>query len=284
MVYGDSGTGKTSLLAALAKQLNGTTRVVTCEEHPALLNVPNIQVWPIGLRPFPFESLQQAVEGWWPLNPQDPKSKLFPPTDETWATVRSVMFEGTATFSDYLMGGYAYGGLAARIGRGEKVGTGDETFRFDEGTVHVGGVGRSHYLLVQKRMMDLIVTSRRLPTIVMWTAHEIRLEDDSRPGFYFVGPEVAGKAATYYINRNYANVWHLASSAGPKVNGEAIPEYSLYVQDHYPRIGDIQTPYKAKIQIDGVHQSKLPHPIKGDSTKMASSLIALLKEYGPIDL
>lgn len=289
MIYGQSGTGKTSLLAAIAKYLAqllpGTrSRAVTCEEYPALKASEHVDVWPVDGRKFPFETLQQAVEGWWPADPADPLSVPLPPKDKL-RGINAYFFEGTATMGDFMLGGYSFGGLSARIGRGEKIGTEEGAFRFDENTIHVGGVSRSHYHLVQKRMLDLIICSRRLPTLVFWTGHEIRVTDDSRPGFFFIGVEVVGQAATHYINRNVANVFHLTNPpSGVKQGGELIPEYKLYVQDHYPTVGDLTTPFKAKIQVPDQASLKDCHPIKGTVDQMASSLLTLLTTSGGLNL
>jgi energy-coupling factor transporter ATP-binding protein EcfA2 len=218
LVYGASGAGKTtyavSLAHAIHKATGKHTRWYLGDGGGATIYETGyvgefIEVFPYNLRKFPLETTQLISEGYWP----DQKSidnntfaTLLPPSADDLERVGLWVFEGLTVISDYMMGD-TEGGMAWRMGRGESLNR-DESYVLKDGTMKFGGNARTHYGFVQRRDLDLIQRSRQLPGMVLWTAHERRVDDEETRETLF-GPDVCGKALTPRIGASFGNTTHL---------------------------------------------------------------------------
>ena len=90
------------------------------------------------------------------------------PAKELHGAITIRLFEGLATFSNYLAGSYVIGAMAERIGRGEQIGPTDsgELVRIQDGSAGVGGLSRSNYGFAQKEMTSLVQRSQKRPGYV----------------------------------------------------------------------------------------------------------------------
>lgn len=218
LVYGPSGAGKTTYGVALAhavyKATGKHTRWYLGDGGGATIFETGyvgefIEVFPYNLRKFPLETTQLISEGFWP----DQKSiddntftTLLPPSKEELDKVGLWIFEGLTVLSDYMMGD-TEGGMAWRMSRGESLNR-DESYVLKDGTMKFGGNARTHYGFVQRRILDIIQRTRQLPGMVLWTAHERRVDDEETRETLF-GPDVCGKALTPRIGASFGNTTHL---------------------------------------------------------------------------
>lgn len=213
LVYGASGSGKTTWALKLAEYIFATTGKKTrwylgdgggeTIEVSGALSGPNpfVEVILYNSLDNPLETTQLITEGY-----SLGGGKLLPPTNEELATIGLWVFEGLTVMSDYIMGDRV-GGLANRMSRGETLNN-DDSYRLKDGGLQFGGNARSHYSFTQRRVLDLIQRSRVLPGMVLWTAHERRIEDEENRETLF-GPDVCGKALTARIGASFGNTIHL---------------------------------------------------------------------------
>jgi hypothetical protein len=218
LVYGRSGSGKTTFGVALAHHLYRTkglhTRWYLGDGGGATIYETGyvgefIEVFPYNLRKFPLETTQLCCEGYWPDEKSIENSTfttLLPPIADDTKRVGLWIFEGLTVMSDYMMGDIE-GGLAWRMGKGESLNK-DESYSLKDGTLKFGGNARTHYGFTQRRILDLIQRSRALPGMVLWTAHERRLDDEEQRETLF-GPDVCGKALTGRIGASFGNTLHM---------------------------------------------------------------------------
>jgi hypothetical protein len=289
--YGESWNGKTTFLASVieyALSINplAKARLLTCENYVALapyLRKGVLDIWRLSEREEPFDTCRQAVQGWFPTNTQDPKSKVVGPTKD-YNGVNVWLIEGMATIADYMMGGYAKGGLASRSGRGERIGPAEETISFTDGDSKIGGNPRTHYNVVQREIHGLVEKSYRLPGIVIWTAHEVVAKDE-RTQKPILGPEIVGTAATGHCFRWFDAVLHSYRMDKRIVNpttkeAEVESDYRVYLKSHYtselPSI-----PYKCGLRVPTamleVANKLLPEYIPSN-TKTFTEFMRLKKE------
>lgn len=251
LIYGHPGSGKTTYLNQLADILleawpSKIIRLVTAEESAPLLSKiagGKIQCWHLDRMRYPFEALRFASQGYWPLKLDDPLSKYSAPSPETWEKVSATFFEGASSFGDYLLGSQAYGGLAARTARGEKLGLDEKTVNFQDGSVLVGGNNRSQYNTVQSDVLACIGYSRQLPCTLVWTAHQDQFVP-AQGNESIIGPVIVGTAKMPAIIRAFGNVLHAYTCMAPDPKGEK----RLYLTDHYWAMNPT-VPMRARTQL-----------------------------------
>jgi hypothetical protein len=275
LVYAPSGVGKTTWWLGLAIDLfertglktrcyigDGGGETITVSGVEDFVEVCNYALWNE-----PFSVSQAACDGWWPQEPENPASKWMPPGVGLGQTYGLFVFEGLTVMSDYMMGD-RQGGLANRMSQGQSLNK-DESFRIEEkGEVLAskiphkpafGGNARTHYMLVQRRILDLVQRSAALPGITYWTAHErIGSEDPNLGGGKLIGPDVCGEALTSRIGASFGNTIHLmAVSQRSKVKdpltGREVDRFSLerraYTRRHMDPEGRHMTPYYANTRL-----------------------------------
>lgn len=261
--YSESGAGKTTgLIYLIAKVFNETGKIARVYVgdgskmsyiEAGLVDAGVVQVMDFATRDYPLTVTQQICEGWWPVDPEDPQSKLRKLTPEEMAQTGVWVFEGLSVMGAYIMGGIK-GGLAYRGGQGEKIGQDSPIQIVDPSGLKFGGNPMSHYNVGQRHMLQNIQRTKALPGhFVIWTAHE-RLGEDVESGEKLIGPEIIGKAMTSWISREFNNTLHFTlatkvdkttdRTTGKNV-GKANREYRIYTVDHFDPDGLTMVKYKA---------------------------------------
>jgi GTPase SAR1 family protein len=267
LVYGRSGSGKTTWLLRLARYIflktgkrtrwllgdgGGETITITGWADPEGF----IDLYMYPGRDNPMETSQLLCEGWWPENVLDPKTRMLAPTPEALDAVGLWVFEGLTVMSDYMMG-EREGGLANRMAKGEMLNK-DDSFRFKDGQILFGGNARTHYGFVQRKMLDLIGRTSRLPGIKYWTAHELKVDDaEYRESIY--GPDVCGQKLTPRIGANFGNTIHLHVAHVEKEQEDQttkrkvkkiVQEYRAYTRTHFDPDAGTTAKYYANNRMD----------------------------------
>lgn len=218
LVYGNSQAGKTTWALQIAEHLyvkkglktrwylgdgGGDTLL-----NSGLVDEGIVEVMQFNLRDNPFATMQFCCDGFWPQDPQNPKSKMLPTKPDDMRKYGQFVYEGLSVGCDYMMGDQP-GGLADRAAKGEKIGQ-DTPYIVNEDGLKFGGNPPSHYGFTQRRLISLIERSRALPLpFVMWTAHQRKAEDGDLKGIYEFGPDCAGQALTSKIGAYFGNTIHM---------------------------------------------------------------------------
>lgn len=275
LIYGRSRSGKTTWLLKLARYIflktgqrtrwylgdgGGETITNTGWADPSGF----IDLYPYTIRNNPIETSQLICEGYYPEDIMNPKTRLLPPTPEDFAKIGLWVYEGLTAMSDYIMGDKE-GGLADRMAKGETLNK-DDSFRFQDGSIKVGGNSRTHYGFTQRKMLDLIGRTMRLPSIKYWTAHELKVEDqDYREAIY--GPDIVGTKLTPRIGANFGNTIHMHVA---HIETERIDEqtkkkvkqmneqFRAYVRTHFDPDGQTTAKYYANNRMDARVVVKYP--------------------------
>lgn len=216
LVYGNSQSGKTTWALQIAEHLYTKKGLKTrwylgdgggeTILNSGLVDEGIVELLQFNTRPDPFATLQFCAEGYWPLDVNDPKSKLEPTKDFT--PYGMCVYEGLSVGCDYMMGD-SVGGLADRAAKGEKIGQ-DTPYIVSEGGLKFGGNPPSHYGFTQRRLISLIERTRGLPLpMVLWTAHQRKAEDADLKGIFEFGPDCAGQALTSKIGAYFGNTIHM---------------------------------------------------------------------------
>lgn len=107
-----------------------------------------------------------------------------------------------------------------------------------DGEFKIAGSGQQHYLMAQKAIAEYVTNARNLPVeLVVWTALEIRSDDDGKPLY---GPQGPGKKLTSLCIPWFTSVIHLdgfakrvAGSIAKDANGVEILERKMYLAPHF---------------------------------------------------
>jgi hypothetical protein len=217
-----------------------------------------------------FASLDKATKGWWPEDPATPNSTLLAPTKDikycpkcggdsgasgltsvpkcaacgfTYPTgtilktkrepingfedVGLVAFEGFTSFGDLLL-------------RRLKTIDPNGGLSISDGAFKISSPGQQHYGQAQSYLGQFVANNRTIPVpVVMWTALELRGEEEGKPLY---GPKGPGRALTSMCIPWFTDVLHLdgvakRSATGIAVkdaNGQEILERKLYLAPHFP--------------------------------------------------
>ena len=275
LVYGRSRSGKTSFLLKLARYIflktgkrtrwylgdgGGETITTTGWADPGGF----IELYPYIVRNNPIETSQLICEGYFPDDVLGVKSRMIPPSAEDFERIGLWVYEGLTAMSDYIMG-EREGGLANRMARGE-IFNKDESFRFKDGDIQFGGNSRTHYGFTQRKILDLIGRTSRLPGIKYWTAHELKVEDtDYREALY--GPDIVGVKLTSRIGANFGNTIHMhvahvekevQDPLTTKKVKRLVEEFRAYTKVHYDPDGQTTAKYYANNRMDARVVEKYP--------------------------
>lgn len=275
LVYGKSGSGKTTWWMRLAEHIYHTKGLKTrlylgdggleTVSAAGLIEAGIVEVMEYNLWDNPFETCQRIAEGAWPEDTLNPKSKwkIEKPT-ELYKRYGMMVYEGLSVMADYLMGDMP-GGLAHRMAHGQSLNN-DESFRFDDGSVKVGGNARTHYSTAQRRIEHYIRVSKGFPGWVQWTAHERQAQDTDTKVIEF-GPDVAGKALTTKIGASFGNTIHLHPVTTKKkvrdtVTGQDVETqtitYRAYTRKHYDPDKTTFAPYYANNRMAYTQTASMP--------------------------
>lgn len=241
LVYGKSGSGKTTWGRRIAEHIYTTTGkktrwyagdggVETLAGTEDFIDICNYTAYPNS-----FETCARITDGWFPIAPG---GALAPTPDDALAEIGMNVFEGLNLMGDYLMG-LNEGGLANLMARGITLNN-DASFKFTDGTTKVGGNSRSHYGLGQTYMIANVQRSAALPGFTLWTAHE----RETKQGL--IGPDVVGEMLTTTIGAYFGNTIHLMSvpvkqevidqTTRKKVE-QRLLEYRAYTREHFDPSG-----------------------------------------------
>lgn len=277
LVYGISGSGKTSFYERVARYLwqkegkrtrwllgDGGGRTLEASgawvpSDPArgFVDVMHYHLWP-----HPFKTTAKLCEGWFPADPSKAGSELLPPSADTWNEVGAVIIEGVNTMGDYLMGSNP-GGLADRAskdGQTYKSGDKDQLIKFDDGGFGVAGNVPTHYMMGQARMLENIQRTEGIPVFVGWTAHECEVYEGKGDNkrLVYVGPDAVGQALTKRIGASFGHTLHLVKvPVRTKVQDPTLKrevtvnnhEHRAYLRDHFDPQGLHQAPCFANARV-----------------------------------
>jgi hypothetical protein len=256
LLYGAFGAGKTTLAVRLAKRLlkpGQTIRLLTAEHANSVradIEAGIVQHCQINIRNNPFDALRKTIrDGLWPINPEDPKSKWAETNNDS---IR--IYEGGATFSNYLSDGNVIGGIRQRTAAGESIGINEGgKINFTDGDEQIGGVSQTSYKIIQDEMESLMVASLKRPGLAIWTSHEDiiykRIKTPTGQVIngtaMFGGVEIYGGALTGSIGRHFADVWRIGITGNDRF---------LYVKNHV----DEELKWLAKNSAGDERQDQVP--------------------------
>lgn len=304
--YGQSGTGKSESAAAVIKahyaETGKKSRVLvgdgSAATYASLVDAGIVELADYSIRDWPLSTLSQFCEGYWPENPEDPKSKMVPMTPAVYDSLGVYVIEGLSVAANYVMGDKK-GGFCERAGRGEKI-SGDspiqliDVMRNPAGNVipnsgpgmAFGGVTLGGYGHAQRRMLGFIEKSKTLPGWVIWTAHE-KSAEDKVSNQKLIGPEVAGGALTASLSRLFNNTFHFGTAEkSAKVKDDHTEkmvdvidaEFRIYTRDHFRPEGNTFVKYKAVTRHPDPGGKRLVGcelPLYFEDSTPGSSIIAL---------
>lgn len=206
VIYGDTGTFKTTAIAHMARYIAEKTGKATllfsadgggwgpCQEE---VEAGMIRPFRVDTATIPLPMLRKVSQGYWPENPDetDVSRVNFIPID--WSQVGAVAVEGFTSIGTMLM----------RHAADKNLKTGEEgTTPFSMPIMVNGqlrsetfaGNSRGHYNFVQNQLYGLTMNFISWPVeYVLFTGHEKKTEDGDRTTVY--GVAVPGKAITPLI-------------------------------------------------------------------------------------
>ena len=290
LVYGDSGTGKTTLGLSLVRyvhrEFGKKVRMVLGdfqegETLAPFLRSGLVEALDISQYPHCFELLSYLAMGHWPdpgglkdWPTKDPKAiqSLKPSTPETWKQVGGYIFDSLTGYCSLYMRNMEH-----RAARGEKLGQ-DPPITIKDGTVNVGGNSMAHYGFAQRRILDFVEKAKCLPCHRLFTALETKAEDKTVAGkAYVIGPEMAGKAMTPTIPKAFGNVFNLVHEPVKDKR-----ERRLYLNtwfdglDITPRLGKCSLP--ALVYAGDPAYLVIPQPIPKDGHWGLGAYLELLEK------
>lgn len=249
LVYGKSGSGKTSWALAIAEYIYKETGKKTrwylgdggfeTIEASGMIEDGIVEVVQYNTYPHPFETSMRIVQGFWPKDGKQGAPLIAPPPD-LGARYGMFVFEGLSVMCDYMMGDKE-GGLRARNAKGEKIK--EAGTAFTDGTTAFATNSAANFGTVQEHIITRIEESRALPGWIQWTAHEILAEDKKKLGKrddpnapvvsagVEYGPDVIGQAMTPTIGASFGNTIHLHPAREMRVRKEADPVTKLPVKE-----------------------------------------------------
>lgn len=237
-LYGSSKTRKTSNVGLACEYYYRKTgkkgRLVTAdgggfEPIQLLVDQGILDVWSVNDRQFPIEAMDQACQGWWPVDPSDPKSPIRPPTGDTWKQVGFLAYEGLTSFGDLVLGHLR--ASKARLSQ-------EPGFKWSDGGTEYAGSNMSYYGFVQDRLYDFVMKTHMLPVErVLWTALEGKGEEEGTKAPVY-GPSIAGKKSIGKAPQWFGNCLHnelLVTSAevDPKTKQlKQVSDVVMYLRPH----------------------------------------------------
>lgn len=217
-----------------------------------------------------FGTMEKACKGWWPTDPYTPGSEILPPfkvvrpcptcKEHSGApalggiavcasckkaipsgvvlpttiqkingmeNVGLVAFEGLTAFGDLLM-------RRLRLKNPE-----GGRFQEDEG-YKIAGSGKQHYGDAQNYLAQFQSFTRQIPVdVIMWTALEIRSDEDGKPIY---GPKGPGKALTDTCIPWFTDVLHIDSVVQKDARGLSVKNADgqenlirkMFLSEHFP--------------------------------------------------
>lgn len=287
MVYGDTGTTKTTQLGYAAEywmRKTGKPSRLISSDTGGWATIQDLVsagvVIPFALlmqREFLVEDMEKLSQGWWPKDPKDPLSPLAPPD------LRGIacnLFDGATSWCQMMMtyheAAVEYDANYSDKDTGAKGGVRATTVRVPEmprnSFIKSGGylrrfTGRSDYGGVQARIKEFIRNTAMLSVPGVWTALETKGADEGKKPVY--GPDFIGQAMTGVSGPWFGNMIHMDFVAVEKiVENPALPgtkftmvEASplMFLRSHIDSTDPFKTPYMAKPRAPRTLWSKVPN-------------------------
>lgn len=245
----------------------GTAVALGALESEGIVDIWHIDQW---TEKSPFAMIDLASRGWWPEDIHTPNSRLLPPVNE-WRPcpacggdsgargltmppscssckkafpsglvlplrreptnglqeIGLVGFEGMTSFGDILLDRFR-----------EKDPTGGNVIT--DGDFKIAQSGQGHYGMAQQYLLRALRSVRQIPVkTVVWTALELRSDDDGKPLY---GPAGPGKKLTTLGIPCFTAVLHLEAVAKKDPSGRAMKDKDgveildrrLFLAPHYP--------------------------------------------------
>jgi hypothetical protein len=212
-----------------------------------------------------IEDMDKLSRGWWPQDPDDPRSKLLQPDFKevsavlfdgatSWCQIMMTFHEGSVKYvatSDSIM---ATGVRVPEMPKDSFIKSGDFLRRF---------TGRSDYGGVQARIKEFIRNSAMLPVPSEWTALETKGTDEGKRPVY--GPDFIGQALTGVCGPWFGNILHLdliptegeETVAGRKIKVIKASPF-IFTRPHIDPDDQTKVPYMAKARVDKRLWDKVP--------------------------
>ena len=214
-----------------------------------------------------IEDMDKLSRGWWPQDPDDPKSKLVY-EDKLADKCSAYLFDGATSWCQIMMtfheGAVKYvqasdsivatGVRVPEMPKDSFIRSGDYLRRF---------TGRSDYGGVQARIKEFIRNSAMLPVPAEWSALETKGTDEGKRPVY--GPDFIGQALTGVCGPWFGNILHLDLIATPSeevVAGRKIQIVKaspfMFTKPHIDPDDPSKVPYMAKTRVDKRLWDKVP--------------------------
>lgn len=267
MIYGPSGSTKTSQAYHLAKWIHKTTglrgRFIGSNasdtapfEDSGMIEKGIVDFFDISSRQFALAEMRWLSKGFWP---RDAKAKADGPVltkayfrkdehcetkPEEWAKIGFYIIEGLTGVSTLLLNHC----------RSQDEGVGfKHSIKYEEEGEVIGGLSEGHYGIVQQELYKMVVQGFAcLPVkYVIWTAL-IGKGEDKRKSETVYGPKGAGNASTFEIPSWYHDSIYLDKvNEMTKVEGSTeereVERKVAWIVDHNDP--DTSIPYPAKVRI-----------------------------------
>ena len=240
LLYGDSGSGKTSQIVKLAEYIyekhRKITRVVTWDgggskpiEDSGLIEAGVIKLINALNFPYALAVLKRFTRGEWIYKTKDGQKVFAPTPDAAWEKIGAYAFEGLSSTSDRLLDHISE--------QDEKVVF--QNARYVEDGETIGTNNEGHYGLIQKEMHKAVIASKTLPVeYVMWTGHVSKAEDGrTRETAY--GPQLAGKKKTLVAPGWFGSCLHIQTFEEPSEDSRyvEISRFAYYINHPDPQTG-----------------------------------------------
>lgn len=259
LIYGPTGVGKTGQAGSFAKWVKGKygkkTRLYTSESDLGTIEHllgDFIEVTNIKDRPNACETITLASQGYWPA---EPGGKWLPPTPTLWNDVGAIIYEGCTEFANDILTELRVKGASGEIISAEKA-----PAQFVSGQLRIAGNNQTHYGIAQGRLKEAINSSQKLPCHILWTAREMRVQDQETRQFVY-GPLLAGKAATQDAPAWFGNCIHLDMCRTGTIKEKDgtlkdTIERRAYFFNHYDK--ETEVPYLAKLRVPPEFAHEVP--------------------------
>lgn len=258
IIYGDSGSTKTTQAYHLARFLNQTKgikfRMIGANasdsspfEDSGMLEKGIVDFFDISNRTLALADMRRLAEGFWPRDIKDaPKgSKGYFKTDEAckttdkqWEQVGGYIVEGTTGIASLLLNHI----------RNQQEGVGfKHSYSYEEDGYNIGGLQEGHYGLVQQEMYKIIVQGFSCLPIKYLIFTGLVSKGETRQKETVYGPKGAGSATTFEIPSWFMDCWHLDTVTVQNEAGQSLEQKVAWFTKHHDEQNGI--PYLAKVRM-----------------------------------
>lgn len=258
IIYGDSGSTKTSQAYHLARWINQKTglkgRMIGANasdsapfEDSGMLESGTVDFFDISDRTLALADLRRLSTGYWPRDgAKGPKgNKAYFKSDENcltspkkWEEIGFYIIEGITGISSLFLNHI----------RNQEEGVGfKHSFKYEEDGYIIGGLQEGHYGLVQQEIYKLVVQGFAcLPVKYIVMTALIGKGEDKRKAETVYGPKSAGQASTFEIPAWFMDCFHLDTVIEETEKGN-VERRVAWFERHNDK--DTGIPYLAKPRI-----------------------------------